>query len=70
MKERKKENPPKHSVEELMEELEKYHTEDEYDVIHKEIKCILRKDFIKGVAVPLIAFFTSITVLIVQLLLL
>ena len=58
----------KETIDDLMEKLKKPHTQKEYKDIHRAIKCILRKDFIRYISISLISLLISITALIVQLL--
>ncbi len=61
-----KKKTSKNSIAELMEELRKPYTDEEYEKIHKKIRHLLRIDFIKNCLIPLISFVISILSLILS----
>ncbi len=64
---RKKENPPKRSyeekIEDLLEELRKPHTEEEYEAIQRKFKWLLVLDFIRYTIAPLTVLICNIILL-------
>lgn len=62
----KRKNSPRRSIDKLMNELKKPHTQKEYEEIHKSIKRLLAIDVLKSCIIPFTSLMFSIIVLITK----